>query len=140
MSLEAEPGWEVTGRAARRVCNIVTLSTGGATSGQEAPVSTQPVRIPEDDLRSARSIAGLLGTTPGNLLHEAFQEYLANHREEINDTFRAAKKHLATGDREGLMGLASRGIHQRAQQAAAEAASPATVTSRGSNSRSAHRA
>lgn len=85
-------------------------------------VNTQPVRIPEEDLRSARSISGLLGTTPGNLLHEAYQEFLANHREEINDAFDHAKEYVTSQDREGLLHLASQGIRERAERAAAAAA------------------
>jgi ABC-type cobalamin transport system ATPase subunit len=87
-------------------------------------VNTQPVRIPEEDLRSARSISGLLGTTPGNLLHEAYQEYLANHRDEINDAFDYAKKYVASQDREGLLHLASQGSWERAKRAAATAPRP----------------
>jgi hypothetical protein len=87
-------------------------------------MNTQPVRIPEDTLRSARQISGLLGTTPGSLLHEAYQEYLANHREEINDVFDYAKKYVASQDREGLLHLASQGIRERAKRAAAAAAAP----------------
>jgi len=101
------------------------------SDGEEEVVSTQPVRIPEEDLRSARSIAGMLGTTPGNLLHEAYQEYVANHRDEINETFRLAKRYIAAGDRGGLIRIASRGIRERAERAAAEAASQAKVTPRG---------
>ena len=86
-------------------------------------MNTQPVRIPEDTLRSARQISGLLGTTPGNLLQEAFQEFVSNHRAEIIDAFDYAKKYVASQDREGLVHLASQGIHERAKRAAAVPAS-----------------
>ena len=84
-------------------------------------MNTQPVRIPEDTLRSARQISGLLGTTPGSLLQEAFQEFVSNHREEIAEAFDYAKKYVASQDREGLVHLASQGIRERAKRAAAAA-------------------
>ena len=84
-------------------------------------MNTQPVRIPEETYRSARQVAGLLGTTPGSLLQEAFQEYVARHRDEINEAFDYAKKYVASQDREGLVHLASQGIRERARQAAAAA-------------------
>lgn len=87
-------------------------------------MTTQPVRIPEEDLRSARSVSGLLGTTPGSLLHVAYQEYLVNHRDEINEAFEYAKKYVASRDREGLVHLASQGIRERAKRAAAAAPRP----------------
>ncbi len=87
-------------------------------------MNTQPVRIPEDTLRSARQISGLLGTTPGSLLQEAFQEFVKNHREEITEAFDYAKKYLVSQDREGLVHLASQGIRERAKRAAAAAAAP----------------
>lgn len=87
-------------------------------------MSTQPVRIPEDTLRAARQVSGLLGTTPGNLLQKAFQEYVSNHRLEIAEAFDHAKKYVASQDREGLVHLASRGIRQRAKRAAAAAPRP----------------
>jgi hypothetical protein len=90
-------------------------------SSKEEVVNTQPVRIPEETYRSARQVAGLLGTTPGGLLQEAFQEYVARHRDEINEAFDYAKKYVASQDREGLVHLASQGIRERARQAAAAA-------------------
>jgi hypothetical protein len=87
-------------------------------------VNTQPVRIPEETLRSARQISGLLGTTPGSLLQEAFQEYVANHRDEITEAFDYAKKYIASQDREGLVHLASQGIRERAKRAAAATPRP----------------
>lgn len=84
-------------------------------------MNTQPVRIPEDTLRSARQISGLLGTTPGSLLQEAFQEFVSNHRKEITEAFDHAKKYIASQDREGLVRLASEGIRERAKRAAAAA-------------------
>ncbi|MGZ5214008.1 MAG: hypothetical protein ACXWEG_09355 [Actinomycetota bacterium] len=82
-------------------------------------MNTQPVRVPEDTLRSARQISGLLGTTPGSLLQEAFQEFVSNHREEITEAFDYAKKYVASQDREGLVHLASQDIRERARRAAA---------------------
>lgn len=87
-------------------------------------MNTQPVRIPEDTLRAARQVSGLLGTTPGSLLQEAFQEYLSNHRDEIAQAFDHAKKYMVSQDRVGLVHLASRGIRQRAKRAAAAAPRP----------------
>lgn len=87
-------------------------------------MNTQPVRIPEETLRSARQISGLLGTTPGSLLQEAFQEYVASHRDEINEAFDYAKKYIASQDRDGLVHLASQGIRERARRAAAAAPHP----------------
>lgn len=85
-------------------------------------MNTQPVRISEDTLRSARQISGLLGTTPGSLLQEAFQEFVRNHREEIIEAFEYAKKYVESQDREGLVHIASQGIRERAKLAAAAAA------------------
>jgi hypothetical protein len=102
-------------------CYSVTQTGYEIRSAKEEVVNTQPVRIPEETYRSARQVAGLLGTTPGGLLQEAFQEYVARHRDEINEAFDYAKKYVASQDREGLVHLASQGIRERARQAAAAA-------------------
>jgi len=81
-------------------------------------MSSQPVRVPEDVYQAARQIAGLLGTTPGTLLQVAFHEYVVQHRDEINNAFDHAKKYLASQDTEGLFGLASRNVSERAKRAA----------------------
>lgn len=99
-------------------------------AGREEAVNTQPVRVPEDVYRSARQISGLLGTTPGSLLQEAFQEYVANHRDEINEAFEYAKKYVASQDREGLIHLASQGVRERAKRAAAAVPQPDDHSSR----------
>jgi hypothetical protein len=84
-------------------------------------MSSRPVRIPEETYERLRRLSGLLGKTPGSVLEEAFQEYVASHRGEIQETFDHAKKFVASRDVERLASLAGRGRLDRAKRAAAAA-------------------
>jgi len=46
-------------------------------------MSTSVVRIPSDVHLEARRIAALCGEQPGDLLAQAWREYVVNHREEF---------------------------------------------------------
>jgi hypothetical protein len=79
------------------------------------------LRVPEDLYESARRIAGLQGRQASELLGEAWDLYLATHREQFAADFEEAARLLREGDPEGLSQLASRSVRDRAT-AAAEAA------------------
>lgn len=79
---------------------------------------TQPVRVPGDMLEQLKALSAVVGTTPGDLLYRAFNEYIRNHESEFVDAFQRAQKYIKSADAVGLADLlgASRGA--RAKRAA----------------------
>jgi hypothetical protein len=76
------------------------------------------VRLPEELYANVRKIAALQGRQPAEVLTEAWQQYLAKHREELAADFEEAAHLIREGDTEGLAGLASRSVEARAAGAA----------------------
>lgn len=85
---------------------------------------TKPVRVPEEILPHLRTISGVLGETPGGVLSRAFNEYVANHREEFTAAFNDAKKYIASADVDGLMELTRPSRRERAEAAALRSRQP----------------
>lgn len=76
------------------------------------------VRLPEDLYESARRIAALQGRQAGDLLSEAWEQYMDAHREQLASDFEEAAQLLRSGDAKGLTELAGRSAKTRAEEAA----------------------
>lgn len=79
---------------------------------------TQPVRVPEDMHEPLKALSAVVGTTPGDLLHRAFNEYIRNHESEFVDAFQRAQKYIESADVVGLADLLGDSRRVRAQKAA----------------------
>jgi len=77
------------------------------------------VRIPKETHSSTRAAAALRGKTPGEMIAEAWDEYLANHRDEFSSDLEKAAQLVKAGDFDGLAKHASRDAESRAAQAVA---------------------
>lgn len=82
-------------------------------------MATTTVRIPEDVYGRVRVIAGLTGTTPGDLLSTAFDEYFEKHREDFAHHFELAQKMVFSGDVDSIMEMTKPARSRRAASAAA---------------------
>jgi hypothetical protein len=65
-------------------------------------VQTRPLRVLEADHSALRLFAALTGRSPSGLFHEAFAEYLGNHRQEFLADFARAQQMIAGRDVEAL--------------------------------------
>jgi hypothetical protein len=59
---------------------------------------TKPYRIFEGDTTALAQLAAARNCSGAELVHEALQEYLVNHRTELLAAFRATQEALASGD------------------------------------------
>jgi hypothetical protein len=76
------------------------------------------VRVPEGLYESARTIAALQGRQPGDLLQDAWAQYLELHKDQLAADFEAAAEMIRAGNSAGLGELASRTAEERAAAAA----------------------
>lgn len=81
------------------------------------------VRIPEDTHEEVARIAAFRGEQPGNLIAEAWREYIENHRAEFAADLEQAAKLLRDGTLEELTAFVNRSVPTRAKRAAARLAS-----------------
>lgn len=81
-------------------------------------MATTTVRIPEDVYGRVRVIAGVTGTTPGDLLSNAFDEYFENHRADIAHHFELAQKMVFTADVDSILEMTNPARSRRAASAA----------------------
>lgn len=81
-------------------------------------MATTTVRIPEDVYGRVRVIASVTGTTPGDLLSSAFDEYFENHREDIAHNFELAQKMVFSGDVDSILEMTRPARSRRAASAA----------------------
>ena len=75
------------------------------------------VRIPDHVHLESKSIAAVRGQQQGELLAEAWREYLASHRDEFADDLEAAATLLRDGTLDDLASFASRNAGERARAA-----------------------
>ena len=59
---------------------------------------TKPFRLFETDTNAIGQLAVARSCSGAELVHEALQEYLVNHRAEFEAAFTAAQEALAAGD------------------------------------------
>jgi predicted transcriptional regulator len=89
---------------------------------------TTTVRIPTDMQNEVARIAALRGVSSGQLLGEAWREFLANHRAKLAEDLEQAADILRSGTTEDLARFLAGDVKARAQEAA-EAARGATGNS-----------
>lgn len=81
------------------------------------------VRIPEDLLEDVRRVGALQGRAPGEMLTQAWHDFVDRHREEIAADFEQAAAHIRAGDTARLATHVGRNRRSRAEAAAAAAKS-----------------
>ena len=86
-------------------------------------MSTAVVRIDEAVLADVKTVAGMRGKTPGDMLAQAWSEFAERHHAAISADFDHVADLVRRGDREGLLEFARQTRSARAQGAAARAAS-----------------
>lgn len=82
-----------------------------------ANTSTRVLRVPEETHNEATQIAALRGSQPGQLLAEAWREYMENHRKEFAADLEQVAKLLRDGTLEQLAEFTSRNADARAAKA-----------------------
>lgn len=85
---------------------------------------TTTVRISKDLSKEIVQIAALMGRTSGDLLAEAWKEFLATHKENFAKDMEEAAQIVRTGTTQDLASFISRNVDARAEAAAAAARSP----------------
>lgn len=81
------------------------------------------VRVPEDLLEDVRRVGALQGRAPGELLADAWRDFVDRHRDEIAADFEQAAALIRSGDSAGLAQHVGRNRRDRAEAAAAAAQS-----------------
>jgi len=81
------------------------------------------VRIPEDLLEDVRRVGALKGRAPGEMLTQAWHDFVDRHREEIAADFEQAAALIRAGDTAGLATHVGRNRRSRAEAAAVAAQS-----------------
>lgn len=72
-------------------------------------MSTSAVaRLPADIHASAKAIAGMQGRTPGEVIAQAWREFVERHGDEFAADFERAAALIRDGDTEGLAAHANR--------------------------------
>jgi uncharacterized protein len=84
---------------------------------KEAEMGTTTVRISEDVYGRVRVIAGIIGTTPGDLLSSAFDEYFENHRDDFANHFELAEKLVFSDDVDSITQMTKSARSRRAVKA-----------------------
>ncbi len=74
------------------------------------------VRVPTDTYSHVRAVSGLKQQSPGSLLAQAWEEYVENHRDELEETFDTVSHLIREGDSEGLVAFMQQGSKERAQR------------------------
>ncbi len=108
-----------------------TAMQSAKTAVSPRRAKTMPTRIPEETSLSVRQVAALKGATPGDLLRDAWNEYLENHRSEFASNLELAAQMMRAGDTVGLAKVVlgeQADLAGRAAEAAAAAASGEPVS------------
>lgn len=66
------------------------------------------IRLPADIHAGAKAIAAMRGSTPGEVIAEAWREFVERHAEEFAVDFERAAALIREGDTEGLAAHANR--------------------------------
>jgi len=82
-----------------------------------ANTSTRVLRVPEETHNEATQIAALRGSHAGQLVAEAWREYMENHRKEFAADLEQVAKLLRDGTLEQLAEFTSRNADARAAKA-----------------------
>lgn len=81
-------------------------------------MSTKVIRVPGDVHEEAVQLAALRRQQPGNLLAEAWREYMEKNREEFAADLERAATLLRDGTLDGLANFASRNAEARGHASA----------------------
>lgn len=81
-------------------------------------MASHPVRVPEGIVSQLRVVSAVFGRSPGDVLADAFNEYLAHHREELREQFELAQKYVLSGDIDTMMDVTQSSRQRRAKKAA----------------------
>jgi class 3 adenylate cyclase len=84
-------------------------------------MSTGVVRVPSAVHLEAKRLAAIRGKQAGELLADAWREYLANHRDQFAGDLEEAARRLRHGTPEDLAEFANRDVDTRAEEAAEHA-------------------
>lgn len=82
------------------------------------------IRVPDRVHLETKRIAAVRGQQAGEVLAEAWREYLDNHRDEFAQDLETAAKHLREGTVDDLANFISRNAGARAKAAAEAARAP----------------
>lgn len=82
-------------------------------------MSTNVIRVPKDVHSEATRVAALRGQQPGQLLADAWREYMARHRGQFASELEEAARLMRNGTAEELTAFANRSNGARAEAAAA---------------------
>lgn len=82
-------------------------------------MASTTMRVPTELNEQTKRMAALTGGTPGDLLAEAWAEYMENHRDEFALELEHAAHLVRNGSREELVGFANRNNREKAKKAAA---------------------
>jgi len=82
-------------------------------------MSTNVIRVPTDVHSEATRVAALRGQQPGQLLAEAWREFMARHRDEFATELEEAARLMRNGTAEEMTAFANRSNRARAEAAAA---------------------
>ena len=81
-------------------------------------MSTRVIRVPGDVHEEAVQLAALRQQQPGQLLAEAWRDYIEKNREDFAADLERAAKHLRDGTLEDLANFASRNARARGHASA----------------------
>lgn len=80
---------------------------------------TAPVRVHQETHEQTKKMAALVGRSPGELLDEAWEEYMAKHRAEFAVELETAAELVRNGSRQELVDFANRNNADKAKRASA---------------------
>ncbi len=89
-------------------------------------MASTTIRISTDLHEQTRRMAALRGETPGELLAQAWDEYLANHREDFALELEQAAELVRNGTRDDLVRFVNRNNREKAERASARLRQKAT--------------
>lgn len=80
---------------------------------------TAPVRVHQETHEQTKQMAALVGKNPGELLDEAWGEYMENHRAAFAAELETAANLVRNGSRQDLAEFANRNNGEKAKRASA---------------------
>lgn len=84
-------------------------------------MSTQVIRVPDGLYKRVRMVSAVAGIAPGQLLYDAFEEYITSHAADFQQSFEEAQKYALSGDVEGMLNHSEPERLLRASEAARNA-------------------
>lgn len=80
---------------------------------------TAPVRVHQETHEQTKKMAALVGRSAGELLDEAWEEYMEKHRAEFAAELETAAHLVRNGSRQDLVAFANRNNAEKAKRASA---------------------